>query len=78
MKRIFPFLATNLAILTLLTVVIFVIERVFGVRLTGDGLGGLFVFGDMVALALLQGVLTRSIHPPLDKRIAALQTLGTV
>lgn len=85
MRRIFLFLATNLAVLALLTVVVFVIERVFGVRLTGGGLGAVLVFGDMVTLVLLQGVLNtfviflaRSIHPPTDERIAALQTLGTV
>jgi hypothetical protein len=32
MKRIFLFIVTNLAVLALLTVVIFVIEQVFGVR----------------------------------------------
>jgi len=35
MKRIFPFLVTNLAVLALLSVVVFIIERVFGVRLSG-------------------------------------------
>ncbi len=59
MKRIFLFLATNLAVLALLTVVIFVIERVFGVRLPGGGLGGLLVFaaicgfgGALISVAL--------------------------
>jgi hypothetical protein len=40
MKRIFPYLATNLAVLTPLSLVIFIIERVFGVHLAGGGLGG--------------------------------------
>jgi hypothetical protein len=40
LKRIFLFLATNLAVLTLLSLVIFIIERVFGVHLAGGGLGG--------------------------------------
>jgi hypothetical protein len=40
MKRIFPFLATNLAVLGLLSLVIFIIERVFGVHLREGGLGG--------------------------------------
>jgi Zn-dependent protease with chaperone function len=44
MKRIFQFLITNLAVLALLTLVIFIIERVFGVHLAGGGLGGLLVF----------------------------------
>src|SRR6266481_3534479 len=59
MKRIFLFVATNLAVLALLAVVIFVIERVFGVRLAGGGTGGLLVFaavfgfgGALISLAL--------------------------
>ena len=44
MKRIFLFIVTNLAVLALLSVVIFVIESVFGVRLGQGGLGGLLVF----------------------------------
>ncbi|MGC2030406.1 MAG: protease HtpX [Steroidobacteraceae bacterium] len=59
MKRIFLFLVTNLAVLALLTLVIFVIQRVFGVQLTGGGLGGLLVFaaicgfgGALISLAL--------------------------
>src|SRR5258708_22313415 len=59
MKRIFLFLVTNLAVLALLTLVIFIIERVFGVRLAGGGLGGLLVFaaifgfgGSLISLAL--------------------------
>jgi heat shock protein HtpX len=100
MKRIFLFLATNLAVLALLTVVIFVIERVFGGRLPGGGLGGLLVFaaicgfggrnmtraqieavlgheishvsnGDMVTLALLQGVLNTFV-------IFVARTIGSV
>jgi heat shock protein HtpX len=59
MKRIFLFLVTNIAVLALLTLVIFVVERVFGVRLAGGGLGGLLVFsaifgfgGALISLAL--------------------------
>jgi heat shock protein HtpX len=59
MKRILLFLVTNLAVLVLLSVVIFIIERVFGVRLAGGGLGGLLVFaavcgfgGALISLAL--------------------------
>jgi heat shock protein HtpX len=59
MKRIFLFLATNLAVLALLSLVIFIIERVFGVHLAGGGLGGLLVFaaicgfgGALISLAL--------------------------
>ncbi|HME38034.1 MAG TPA: protease HtpX [Steroidobacteraceae bacterium] len=59
MKRIFLFLVTNLAVLALLSVVIFVIEQVFGVHLARGGLGGLLVFaavfgfgGALISLAL--------------------------
>jgi heat shock protein HtpX len=59
MKRIFLFVVTNLAVLALLSVVIFVIEQVFGVRLARGGLGGLLVFaaifgfgGALISLAL--------------------------
>jgi heat shock protein HtpX len=59
MKRIFLFLATNLAVLALLSLVIFIVERVFGVHLAGGGLGGLLVFaaicgfgGALISLAL--------------------------
>jgi heat shock protein HtpX len=48
MKRIFLFLVTNLAVLALLSVVIFVVEQVFGVRLGQGGLGGLLVFAAIV------------------------------
>ena len=59
MKRIFLFVVTNLAVLALLSVVIFIIERVFGVHQAGGGLGGLLVFaavfgfgGALISLAL--------------------------
>ncbi|HWJ33853.1 MAG TPA: protease HtpX [Steroidobacteraceae bacterium] len=59
MKRIFLFIVTNLAVLVLLGLVIFVIERVFGVRLGQGGAGGLLVFaavfgfgGALISLAL--------------------------
>jgi heat shock protein HtpX len=59
MKRIFLFILTNLAVLALLTVVIFVIERVFGVSFSQGGLGGLLVFaavfgfgGALISLAI--------------------------
>jgi heat shock protein HtpX len=59
MKRIFLFVVTNLAVLALLSLVVFVIENVFGVRLGQGGLGSLLVFaavfgfgGALVSLAL--------------------------
>jgi heat shock protein HtpX len=59
MKRVLLFIVTNLAVLLLLSAVIFVIERVFGVRLPQGGFGGLLVFaavfgfgGALISLAL--------------------------
>ena len=59
MKRIFLFLMTNLAVLALLSVVLFIIEQAFGVHLARGGMGGLLVFaavfgfgGALVSLAL--------------------------
>jgi heat shock protein HtpX len=59
MKRIFLFLVTNLAVLALLTLVIFIIEQVFGVHLARGNLSGLLVFaaicgfgGALISLAL--------------------------
>src|SRR5271165_549445 len=44
MKRIFLFIVTNLAVLALLSVVLFIVENVFGVQLAQGGTGGLLVF----------------------------------
>ncbi len=59
MKRIFLFIVTNLAVLVLLSVVIFIIEQVFGIRLGQGGAGSLLVFaavfgfgGALISLAL--------------------------
>jgi heat shock protein HtpX len=59
MKRIFLFLVTNLAVLALLSVVLFVIEQAFGVHLARGGMGGMLVFaaifgfgGALISLAL--------------------------
>lgn len=59
MKRIFLFIVTNLAVLALLSLVVFIIEQVFGIRLAGAGLGNLLVFaavfgfgGALISLAL--------------------------
>jgi len=59
MKRIFLFIVTNLAVLAVLSVVVFVVEQVFGVRLAGGGLRGLLVFaaifgfgGALISLAM--------------------------
>src|SRR5258708_25866074 len=59
MKRIFLFIVTNLAVLALLGLVVFIFEGVFGVRLGQGGTGGLLVFaaifgfgGAFISLAL--------------------------
>jgi heat shock protein HtpX len=59
MKRIFLFIVTNLAVMALLGLVVFVIEQVFGVRLGQGGLGSLLVLaavfgfgGALISLAL--------------------------
>jgi heat shock protein HtpX len=59
MKRIFLFIVTNLAVLVVLSIAIFVIESVFGVRLPQGSVGGLLVFaaifgfgGALISLAL--------------------------
>jgi heat shock protein HtpX len=59
MKRIFLFIVTNLAVLALLSLVLFLVESVFGVRLMQGGTGGMLVFaaifgfgGSLISLAL--------------------------
>jgi heat shock protein HtpX len=59
MKRIFLFIVTNLAVLAVLNIAIFIIERVFGVQISQGGLSGLLVFaaifgfgGSLISLAL--------------------------
>jgi heat shock protein HtpX len=59
MKRIFLFIVTNLAVLALLSVVLFIVENVFGVQLAQGGTGGLLVFaaifgfgGSLISLGL--------------------------
>ena len=59
MKRIFLFVLTNLAVLALLTAILFVVERIFGLQLGGAGLGALLAFaavmgfgGALLSLAL--------------------------
>ena len=59
MKRIFLFVVTNLAVLALLSLVLFIVENVFGVHLMQGGTGSLLVFaaifgfgGSLISLAL--------------------------
>ena len=59
MKRIFLFVVTNLAVMLLLSVVLFVLQGVFGLRLSGNGMGSLLLMaavfgfgGALVSLAM--------------------------
>jgi heat shock protein HtpX len=59
MKRIFLFIVTNLAVLALLTIVVFVLEQVFHVQFARGGLGGMLFFaaifgfgGSLISLAM--------------------------
>jgi heat shock protein HtpX len=59
MKRIFLFIVTNLAVLALLSLVLFIVENVFGVHLMQGGTGRLLVIaavfgfgGSLISLAL--------------------------
>jgi heat shock protein HtpX len=59
MKRIFLFIVTNLAVLALLSLVLFIVESVFGVQLRTGGAGGLLLMaavfgfgGALISLAL--------------------------
>ena len=79
MKRIFLFIVTNIAVLVLLSIVIFVIERVFGVHLAQGGLGGLLVFaavfgfgGALISLALSKWTAKRM----MDVRVIAAAPVG--
>ncbi|MGA2711038.1 MAG: protease HtpX [Steroidobacteraceae bacterium] len=67
MKRIFLFLMTNLAVLALLYLVIFVIEQLFGIRLGGPGMANLLAFsaifgfgGALISLALSKWIAKRT------------------
>jgi heat shock protein HtpX len=59
MKRIFLFIVTNIAVLALLSLVLFIVENVFWVHLLQGGTGGLLVFaaifgfgGSLISLAI--------------------------
>jgi heat shock protein HtpX len=66
MKRIFLFIVTNLAVLALLSLVLFIVESVFGVHLMRGGTGSLLVFaaifgfgGSLISLALSKWMAKR-------------------
>jgi heat shock protein HtpX len=69
MQRIFLFLVTNLAVAALLSVVLFVLERVTGLRADGDTMTGLLVVatvlgagGALISLALSKWIAKRSLR----------------
>src|SRR5580700_5487534 len=89
MKRVFLFIVTNLAVLVLLSIVIFVIERVFGVHLPQGGLGSLLVFaavfgfgGALISLALSKWTAKRMMgvrvitQPQSETEAWLVQTVG--
>jgi heat shock protein HtpX len=66
MKRIFLFILTNLAVLALLSLVLFIVESVFGVHLMQGGTGSLLVIaavfgfgGSLISLALSKWIAKR-------------------
>ena len=67
MKRILLFLLTNIAVLALLSIVVFIVERLFGVRMSGGGYGALLVFsaifgfgGALISLAMSKWIAKRA------------------
>ncbi len=67
MKRILLFLLTNIAVLALLSLVVFVVERLFDVRMSGGGYGALLVFsaifgfgGALISLAMSKWIAKRT------------------
>ena len=67
MKRIVLFLLTNIAVLALLSLVLFIVERVFGLRISGGGYGALLVFsaifgfgGALISLAMSKWIAKRT------------------
>ena len=79
MKRIFLFVVTNLAVLALLSVVLFIVERVFGVRLAQGGAGSLLVFaavfgfgGSLISLALSKWTAKRMMGVRMARAIATI------
>src|ERR1035438_2617737 len=67
MKRILLFIMTNLAVLALLSVVVFIIEQVFHIRLGQGGLGSLMVMaavfgfgGALISLLLSKWIAKRT------------------
>jgi len=80
-KRIFLFLATNIAIILVITAIIFVLERYFGFHISSNvsnGYGGLFVFslifgfvGSFISLAISRWMAKRAynIEPMSESRL---------
>jgi len=76
LKRIFLFIVTNLAVLALLSTVIFVVEQVFGLRLPQGGLGGLLVFAAVCGFGGALEVLKSSHGEPMPPQMRAFGING--
>ncbi|MGO9513000.1 MAG: protease HtpX [Steroidobacteraceae bacterium] len=74
MKRIFLFIVTNLAVLALLSLVIFVIERVFGVHLGQGSLGSLLVFAAVFGFG--GSLFSLAISKWTAKRLMGVRVIG--
>jgi heat shock protein HtpX len=75
MKRIFLFIVTNLAVLALLSLVLFIIENVFGVQLAQGGTGGLLVFAAVFGFG--GALISLSLSKWTAKRMMGVRVIGT-
>jgi heat shock protein HtpX len=75
MKRIFLFVLTNFAVLALLAAAVFVIERVFGLRWPGGGMGDLLAFAAVIGCG--GAVVSLALSKWTAKRAMAVRVIAT-
>ena len=75
MKRIFLFIVTNLAVLALLSLVLFIVENVFGVQLAQGGTGGLLVFAAIFGFG--GALISLGLSKWTAKRMMRVQVIAT-
>ena len=75
MKRIFLFVVTNLAVMLLLSVVMFVLQAVFGVRLSGNGMGSLLVMSAVFGFG--GALISLAVSKWTAKRMMGVQVIET-